>query len=487
MKRVKNGISYVKNGWTYVSIFGEPYERGFAYGSLISEDLKSVKEMLDFHIYNQFGVKWDFFIEASNKYFLPKIKKNYLEFYEEMRGVADGCSSEGVPFSVEESVAWNNYLTLTDSWWTNMPKEEEQKVYPMDIANHYTSKPSGAKDRCSAFMCVGDWTKDGKIIVGHNNFSEYIDGQYAKYVVDIQPTQGHRILMMGFPGWIWSGTDFFVTSKGIIGTETTIGGFYPYENKIPISCRIRQAMQYGNTLDDYVEILLHGNSGDYANAWLFGDIHTNEILRIELGFRFHNTERTKNGYFIGFNTTYDPRIRNLECTDTGFNDIRRHQGARKVRLTDLVEENKGKIDINVAKKMIGDHYDVYLNKINKCSRTVCSHYELDPREYMSDPSRPKPYEPRGAVDGNICDSNMARDMTFLLRWGSSCGHPFMKDEFCDKHRQWKHLQPHLHDRPSQPWTYFHITNHFTKKQKKTRKIRRKIRKQIRRKTKNNKK
>jgi hypothetical protein len=275
--------------------------------------------------------------------------------------------------------------------------------------------------------------------------------------------------MLGFPGWIWSGTDFFVTSQGIIGTETTIGGFLPYENKSPISCRIRQAMQYGNSLDDYVNILLKNNSGDYANSWLFGDIHTNEILRLELGLKYHLVERTKNGYFIGFNATYDPRIRNLECVDSGFDDIRRHQGSRRVRLTNLMEENKGKLDVSLAKKIIADHYDVYLNKVNKCSRTVCSHYELDKREYMSDPSRPKPYEPRGAVDGNICNSDMAKNMSFLVRWGSSCGTPFYKDKFCNKNKQWKYLEPYLEDRPSQPWTYFSIyTNKI--KNNKTKKI-----------------
>jgi hypothetical protein len=167
--------------------------------------------------------------------------------------------------------------------------------------------------------------------------------------------------MLGFPGWIWSGTDFFVTSKGIIGTETTIGGFLAYENKAPISCRIRQAMQYGNSLEDYVNILLKNNSGDYANSWLFGDIHSNEILRLELGLKYHLVEKTKNGYFIGFNAAYDPRIRNLECVDTGFYDIRRHQGARRVRLSDLMEKNKGKLDVSLAKTIIADHYDVYLH------------------------------------------------------------------------------------------------------------------------------
>ena len=286
----------------------------------------------------------------------------------------------------------------------------------------------------------------------------------AKYVIDIKPTKGNRILMMGFPGWIWSGTDFFVTSAGILGTETTIGGFVAYENNMPISCRIRNAMQYGNNLNDYEKMLLDGNSGDYANSWLFGDTNTNEIMRIELGLRFHNTERTKNGYFIGFNAPYDPRIRNLECVNTGIDDLRRHQGARKVRLSDLMDTWKGKLNINIAQQIISDHYDVYLNKENLCSRTVCSHYELDGREYMSDPSRPKPFQPRGALDGNIVDSTMTKNMSFLLRWGSSCGTPFYADKFCSENRVWDYLKPYLHDRPQQPWTTFSILKNKILKQ-----------------------
>ena len=217
-------------------------------------------------------------------------------------------------------------------------------------------------------------------------------------------------------------------------------------------------MQYGETLDDYEKMLLDGNSGDYANSWLFGDTKRNEIMRIELGLRFHNTERTKNGYFIGFNAPYDPRIRNLECVNTGIDDLRRHQGARKVRLEDLMDEYKGKLNIDIAQKIIGDHYDVYLNKENPCSRTCCSHYELDAREYMSDPSRPKPFQPRGSLDGNVIDSNMAKKMSFSLRWGNSCGIPFIKDKFCDENRVWDYLRPYLHDRPQQPWTTFCISD-----------------------------
>jgi len=450
MIKVKNGISYEMNGWLYVSIKGAPKERGYAYGFLVANEFKQIQKMLTFNLYQEYGQTWDFFIDAGKTVLKPTIMSKFPEFYEEMEGFADGCNAGGTPTNIDEILAWNNLFTLTDSWYPNMNASDSSK--PRHLGE------GGAKDRCSAFIAVGDYTEDGKIIVTHNNFSNFIDGQYGRVVIDISPSRGNRMLIQGFVGMIWSGTDFFVTSKGIIGTETTIGGFLPYENNYPISCRIRHAMQYGNTLDDYVDILLKENSGDYANSWLFGDINNNEIMRIELGLKYSNIERTKNGYFIGFNATYDPRIRNLECSNSGFDDIRRHQGARRVRLTDLMDEHKGKINIDIAKLIISDHYDVYLNKENPCSRTVCSHYDMDAREYMSDPSRPKPYQPRGAIDGNVCSSAMAKKMSFELRYGNSCGIPFNKSKFCNEHREWKYLEPYLHDRPQQPWTIFTITD-----------------------------
>ena len=248
--------------------------------------MKEVRRILDYVIYSDYGVKWEIFINAAKKYFTPKIKDGFPEFYEEMVGFAEGAN-----MTIDEVVAWNNYFTLTEGWWSNMSEEDAISIKGSSNSKAGSSKEGGANDRCSAFIAVGDWTKDGKIVCAHNNFSNFIDGQLANVVLDLNPKKGNRMLMMGFPGWIWSGTDFFVTSAGIIGTETTIGGFIGYADNVPISCRIRNAMQYGNTLEDYEKLLLDGNSGDYANSWLFGDTNKNEIMRIELGLRFHNTER----------------------------------------------------------------------------------------------------------------------------------------------------------------------------------------------------
>jgi hypothetical protein len=458
-KKIKNGVSFEKNGWIYISVYGNPKERGYANGFLAAERFKEIQKMLKFFIFETYGDTWENIIEEVNKSIKNMTMNDYPELYEEMLGIAEGCNDKGVATTVDEIIAWNYYYSIP-YWFPYSPGNHNIKT----TESRY-GREGGAKDRCSAFIAVGkDWTEDGKIVVSHNSFCDFIDGQYSNVILDIKPTKGHRIIMQSCPCWIWSGSDFFVTSAGIVGTETTIGGFNKFELKAPIGYRIRSAMQYGNTMDDYVKILLHNNSGDYANSWLFGDINENIIMRIELGLNYHNVERKDNGYFIGFNATYDSRIRHLECSNSGFYDIRRHQGARKVRLTQLMEEYKGKLNIENAKKIISDHYDVYLEKDdNPCSRTVCSHYYLDSREYMSQIGRPVPYAPHGAVDGIVSDTNLIKNMSFVARWGNSCGIPFIKDEYCKKHIQWSNICDYLLDRPTQEWTLFSVLKKRSKK------------------------
>jgi len=251
--------------------------------------------------------------------------------------------------------------------------------------------------------------------------------------------------------------DFYETrsgdTTGLMITETTIGGFNAYdESGAPEFARIRYAAQYANSLDDFVEKFWKNNNGGYANTWLVGDISTNEIMRFEAGLKFYKIDKTTDGYFAGFNAPLDPRIRNLECSNSGFADIRRHQGARQVRIPQLMEEYKGRINNEIAKKILADHYDVYLNKENPCSRTICSHYELYDRAFMSQSGRPVPYQPRGAVDGVTADSKNEIELSLWCRWGSSCGMDFNADSFLKKNPQFDYLKPYLKDRPSQPWT-----------------------------------
>jgi hypothetical protein len=270
-------------------------------------------------------------------------------------------------------------------------------------------------------------------------------------------------------------SDFYIVQVGsgendrVAITETTIGGFNRYNKNthksIPEFDRIRRAVQHFTSINgendatSFVSIMRAGESGDYANTWLIADYRDNSIWEFEEGLAFyevtHKFADDEKPYFIGANYPKHPPIKNLECSNDGGDDIRRHQGARRVRLPQLVEKYgaENKINLETGRRIIADHYDVY----NDCetagnSRTVCSHYNFDRREYMSDPSRPKPYQPRGAIDGMGIDAKLAKTLQLNARWGSSCGTAFYADEFLAKHPQFGHLKPFLHDRPSYPWT-----------------------------------
>jgi len=443
----EKGYRFDANGWVFLHIEGEAYERGVQHGYLLASELEEILRSLRYLTYWDTGIEWEYFVENAEQLWVDMIAPEYLE---EIKGIADGAKMAGVDISWQEVLTWNGYEELMDYWWPN----HKNKSYE---GGKFADGDKIDNDRCSAFIATGSATVDGGIVMAHNSFAPFDIGQFLNLVLDIKPPpeKGYRIMMQSAPGFIHSEADFFVTGAGLMGTETTIGGFTLYDpDKWPEFYRVRVAMQYADSLDRWVYMMWNENNGGYADSWLVADRNTGEIMRCELGLYFKNVERSTDGYFIGFNAPLDPRIRNLECSNTGYADIRRHQGARQVRLTQLMEEYYGRIDVEVGQRILADHYDVYLKKDNPCSRTVDGHYELDAREYMSQPGRPLPYQPQGAVDGKVMDSTLAEDLMFWARWGNSSGMPFDADEFLNEHIQWSHLDGYLKDRPSQPWTLF---------------------------------
>ena len=89
-------------------------------------------------------------------------------------------------------------------------------------------RPTGRRS-CSSFIATGSWTNDGGIVLGHNTMTWYVEAD-CNIILEIVPGKGHRILMQGVPGWIHSGTDFFITDAGLVGSETTIGGFSGFDD-----------------------------------------------------------------------------------------------------------------------------------------------------------------------------------------------------------------------------------------------------------------
>jgi hypothetical protein len=423
-----------KSGWIYLHIEGKPEERGFQHGYLLAKEIKeALMEMSEVWHY-QTALDWQWLVQRSARMFNPKIDPENMA---EMDGIVEGMKAAGVLTTRDEIVAYNGATEFMGYWW------------PMVKDTISPSSPDPKKESCSSFIATGSMTSDGGIVLGHNTMSSFYY-PLCNVILDIIPDKGYRILMQSVAGLIHSETDFFVTSAGLVGSETTIGGFFPFDEKgIPEFARMRHATQYASTIDEWCKIMKTGNNGGYANAWLIGDINTNEIARLELGLKYIGFEKKKEGYFVGSNVAEDLRILRFE-TKTSEMNIKNSSVARRVRWKQIMRDNTGKINLELAKAFEADHYDTYLNTSTPDMRTLCSHPDLDPDIYGVD----VPFSPWGTLDGKVIDSKMAKQMSFSARWGSACGTPFDAKAFLAKHLQFDWMNGLLKDRPTQPWTLF---------------------------------
>ncbi|MGF6597778.1 hypothetical protein P3T23_002495 [Paraburkholderia sp. GAS448] len=436
------------NGWVHLKIRGAPFQRGFQHGYLIAAEYAEALRVYKALTFQTLGMEYSFFTDEAAKYHRPIIERVAPDLLEEMRGIAAGLSKAGVPTTLDEILGWNAYEEMTGYWWPTVAQS---------FASTPVSAGTLAKSHCSAFIATGSSTVDGGIVLGHQSFTEFWNGQFMNLILDIEPDDGYRMVMQTSPGWIASMTDFWVTGAGLVVAETTIVGFAGYDTqKIPEYIRARKACQRAASIDEWISLLDAGNNGGYANMWLVGDIETKEIAKYEQGLKYQSIAKKKDGWYFGDNVPDDPRIRNLECTDTGYSDVRQQTGARRTRWPQLLSQYDSAINLANGQAMLGDTFDVYLMRINPSSRTICAHYDTDPMEYASDPNAVwnVPYFPGGSVDGKVTTSAMARDMSLSGIFGRADGAPFDAQAFLRIHPQWNWQQGYLKSRPSQPWTVF---------------------------------
>jgi hypothetical protein len=257
------------------------------------------------------------------------------------------------------------------------------------------------------------------------------------------------------PGLIHSGDDFGINDAGMLITETTIANFHGFNEKAtPEFVRARRAMQYAESVDDFARIMEEGNNGGYANTWLIADRKTNEIARLELGLKYVTLERTKDGFFAGSNFPINPK---LVAEETDFpSDPDTPNKVRERRWNQLMAENKGRIDVDAAKRFETDHYDVITKEIDPNERTICGHIDRSARGLKG--GWGAPFYPAGVAEVKVADSAMAEKMSFAAGMGHPCGVAFDAKEFLNAHREYDWQGTELRDLPANPWTVVAATD-----------------------------
>lgn len=442
--RLANASREDKNGWIYLHLAGSPADIGYQHGFLAAKDIDTMIKVMQYYLPSSSGKTWEFYRAASARFLWKKIDKEYQD---EMKGIAEGLRAKGFKYDSLDITALNAYYELPGYYVPMLMN----KLKPGSGDNR-------APGNCSAFIATGSFTKDHKIVIAHNNWTDYIVGERWNVIADIKPEKGNEFLMDTGPGYIHSGDDFVVSKSGVLITETTITQFKGYDTtKTAEFVRARKAAQYANNIDDFVKIMTTDNNGGYANDWLIGDTKTNEVAKLELGLKNFKVWRSKDTAIIGSNFAIDPKLIKEETT-FDVNDKTTSPNARRKRMEKLVYvDYKGKLSDTTGKTIEGDTYDALNNKdaYNRC--VIDGHVEEDPMgcKEFNEPA----FFPMGAVQGKVTTTNLANKMQMWAHMGHPGGADFLAGPFLKKHPEYVKTQgKYLRNMKAYPWTLFSANN-----------------------------
>jgi len=313
------GYRYNIQGWVYLHIEGEPYDRGYQYGYLASAEIIEMMQrwsniahtsgfMKVFILknqpenYDELSEKWwDICRSESMKKFFNQVPEEYKQ---EMQGMTDGLKDRGAKIfgrDIEfEDVVASQFVQDVQYAISKFNKG----IHPLrgainGLKDLLTGDILNYEGHCHVFIATGDATSDGGIVVAHETvFNPYI-AQRCNFIVDVQPSNGNRFLMTCPPGSLWSQEDWYQNDKGIILTETemTPQGPWKVRRNAPKGVRSRTAIQYSDDIDDVIKNLKNGNNGLIPNEWIIGDIKTGEIASYQQALYNTPIKRTFNGYY----------------------------------------------------------------------------------------------------------------------------------------------------------------------------------------------
>jgi hypothetical protein len=347
---------YTDKGWVFIHIEGEPYQRGYQYGYLLSREIVTFIDKLALR-QNADNARagWSELRTLTDALMLRKYDNELLE---EMKGIADGAAKAGGSYgghpvdlldiaTVNSSVDIGQLGSALNA--TSTPLTGRSFTPVEDEAN-----AAERLHKCSSFLANGPATRDGKIVFAQLFMWGGYTGVHWDVICDVQPARGHRLVFETFPGGIHSGADFYINDAGIMIGETTVMQT-PFEmNGEPQSSRIRRAAQYGTSIDEVVKILTTKNNGLYTNDWLIGDTRANEIAILLLGTKKWKLWRSSTGEFPGdtrgflwsVNNAKDPEVRKEYVTNPGNTpfDVVYGNVNRDLAFYQYYQREKGKID-----------------------------------------------------------------------------------------------------------------------------------------------
>lgn len=393
---------YSIQGWIYLHIEGEPYERGYQYGFLAAEEIADSILRWKEYIKNQYEKNkvdflkirvllknkdmdeiWESYKDKATKIFLEHVPEEYIK---EMEGIVEGIKDRGIKISGRE-IEFEDILLIQFVQDTHYVQLHPQKRLPFltwlgaklssyarpigdklydiiirlagfSIKKFLSPREFEHKGHCSAFIATGDYTTDGEIVAAHSTIFGAIIAERCNLILNVKPSEGNSFTMTTFPGSLWSQEDWYQNEKGIILTETELRQG-PYSLKgTPKGIRSRSAIQYSDSIDEVINILQQNNNGLIPNEWLIGDKKTGEIASLEQAYYNTPIKRTNSGFYWSANVPHDETVL-LELWG-GFNsntEIKKmiyqtYSMNRNIKFEEIKTHYYGKINVETAKEIL---------------------------------------------------------------------------------------------------------------------------------------
>ena len=161
---LKNAYRFEKGGWIYVHIEGAPHDLGYQHGYLLAPEIDKAFQAVQYHDTKRTKREWSFFHDTAKNVLWPHIDEEYKQ---ELQGISDGLNAKGVKMDVYDVVALNAFEEVPDYYIPWLEKQQKAELTPGLMA----------PGNCSAFVAAGSYTKDGKPVIAHNNWTSVISGR----------------------------------------------------------------------------------------------------------------------------------------------------------------------------------------------------------------------------------------------------------------------------------------------------------------------
>ena len=400
--KYENAYRYNIQGWIYLHIEGEPYERGYQHGYLLAAEIVDHINRWSNVIHNSPPLENRHIDHESARYeklsntwwnfCRSRIKRIYWdrtpeEYQEEIKGIADGVKDQGGKIYGRD-VDYIDILAINQFFeWMIRNDNTKKGFHPLrDLFNSLKNLiPTSLDedgfvqsfldvpptDHCNAFIATGDATTDGQLVAAHNIrcggwwYSYYI-AQRWNVILDIAPSDGYRLMLHSSPGFIWSDANYYQNEEGIVIMDTTCAQGLWKNKGYSMVIRTRRAAQYSENLDEAIDYLMEKNDGLWTAAYLIGDSETGEIARLDLSLYNYEIWRTFDGFYWSANNIMSTKIR-AEAIGLGLKGIlyrmlglsfygyftrRYFHTPRDAKFEELGEKYYGDIDIEVLKDKI---------------------------------------------------------------------------------------------------------------------------------------